>query len=254
MRAVRRREPGGEWRDGSARHCEHAFKCAAELERAGQAKRSGEVKIIVKGILVLLAVGLVGATAARGQAVPKNVEDAINEATNFVDWVPDSDFYPKENAKQALDKGKLCVESIDDAAGKGLAASTVVDTYKGKMTIAEAREMCVSVRDKGGKFFGELTEKEESVYRPFRAILTGDKLRIYNDRLKKYKLYGAGGKVLKTPEEYRDSILWCTTGVDREGIVPVWSVDCWHFKGMAMVGTVTSKTGTGDTAPSSAFR
>jgi hypothetical protein len=114
--------------------------------------------------------------------------------------------------------------------------------------------MCVTVRDKGQKFFGELTEKEEAVFKPFRDILSGDKLRIYNDRLKKYKLYGAGGKVLKTPEEYRDSVLWCTTGVDRGGIVPVWSVDCWHFKGMAMVGTVTSKTGTGDEAPSSAFR
>ena len=98
------------------------------------------------------------------------------------------------------------------------------------------------------------TAEEEAQYEPFRKVLSGDKLRIYNDRLKKYKLYGAGGRVLKTPEDYRDSALWCTTGVDRDGVVPVWSVDCWHFKGMAMVGTVTSKTGEGDEAPSSAFR
>jgi hypothetical protein len=47
--------------------------------------------------------------------------------------------------------------------------------------------------------------------------------------------------------------VWCTTGVDRSGIVPVWSVDCWHFKGMAKVGSVESRTGSGDEAPSSAF-
>ena len=94
----------------------------------------------------------------------------------------------------------------------------------------------------------------------FGALLTGsmvvigDKLGLYNDRLKKYKLYGAEGKVLKTPEDYRDSTLWCTTGVDREGVLPVWSVDCWHFKGMARAGSVETRTGTGDQAPSTAFR
>ena len=122
------------------------------------------------------------------------------------------------------------------------------------MTITGAREMCVSVRDAGQKVFGDLTAAEEAQYEPFRNVLSGDKLSIYNERLKSYKLYGAGGKVLKTPEAYRDSALWCTTGVNRDGIVPVWSVDCWHFKGMAMVGAVTTRTGEGDEAPSSAFR
>jgi len=98
------------------------------------------------------------------------------------------------------------------------------------------------VRDAGQKVFGDLTEAEEAQYEPFRKVLSGDKLILYNDRLKNYKLYGAGGRVLKTPEAYRDSTLWCTTGVDREGIVPVWSVDCWHFKGMTKVGAVESRT------------
>ena len=106
----------------------------------------------------------------------------------------------------------------------------------------------------GGRIIGDLTEAEEAQYEPFRKVLSGDKLGLYNDRLKKYKLYGAGGKVLKTPEDYRNSPLWCTTGVDRDGIVPVWSVDCWHFKGMTKEGPVTTRTGNGDEAPSSAFR
>lgn len=201
----------------------------------------------------LLCTVVLGAGIAMGQKVAKDLEDAINSASNFADWKPSDSMYPKADGKLALENGKACIEKIDDAVSKGLTESTVVDTYKGKMTISEARAMCVKVRDAGQKVFGDLVAEEEAQYEPFRKILTGDKLNLYNDRLKKYKLYGAAGKVLKTPEEYRDSNLWCTTGVDREGVLPVWSVDCWHFKGMAKVGSVESRTGTGDQAPSSAF-
>jgi hypothetical protein len=189
-----------------------------------------------------------------GQKIAKDLDDAITNASSFADWKPEDSMYPKEDGKLALENGKTCIDRIDEAVSKGLAELTVVETPKGKMTISEARAMCVKVRDAGQKVFGDLTVAEEAQYEPFRRILSGDKLNLYNDRLKKYKLYGAGGKVLKTPEQYRDSDLWCTTGVNREGIVPVWSVDCWHFKGMTKVGSVESRTGNGDEAPSSAFR
>ena len=194
------------------------------------------------------------AAPVMAQKISKELEDVINAASNFADWKPEDSMYPKEDGKLALENGKTCIERIDDALSKGLAGATEVDTYKGKMTITEARAMCVKVRDNGQKVFGDLTAAEEAQYEPFRKILSGDKLNLYNDRLKKYKLYGVDGKVLKTPEDYRDSNLWCTTGVDRDGLVPVWSVDCWRFKGMAKVGSVESRTGTGDQAPSSAFR
>lgn len=201
----------------------------------------------------LLCTVVFGAAIAMGQKIAKDLEDAINSASNFADWKPEDSMYPKEDGKLALENGKTCIEKIDEAISKGLAESTMVETYKAKMTITEARAMCAKVRDAGQKVFGDLTGAEEAQYEPFRKILSGDKLNLYNDRLKKYKLYGVGGNVLKTPEHYRDSDLWCTTGVDREGIVPVWSVDCWHFKGMTKVGSVESRTGNGDQAPSSAF-
>jgi hypothetical protein len=202
----------------------------------------------------LLCMALSGTALVIAQKVAKDLEDAISEASIWVGWKPDDSLYPKQDGKKAREDGKTCIDKIDEALSKGLAASTVVETQKGKMTITEAREMCVSVRDAGQKVFGDLTEAEEAQYQPFRRILSGDKLSLYNDRLKKYKLYGAGGKVLKTPEDYRDSALWCTTGVDRDGVLPVWTVDCWHFKGMTKAGSIESKTGTGDQAPSSAFR
>ena len=208
-----------------------------------------------KRMLMAMVVGLtLCAATAVAQKIAKDLQEAIDLAVNFSDWKPEDSMYPKEDGKLALENGKMCLEKIDAALANGLAGSTQVDTNKGNMTITQAREMCVKVRDAGQKVFGDLTAAEESQYEPFRKILTGDKLSLYNDRLKKYKLYGLGGKVLKTAEDYRDSNLWCTTGVDREGIIPVWSVDCWHFKGMTKVGSVESRTGTGDTAPSSAFR
>src|SRR5260370_10601968 len=164
----------------------------------------------------LLSMVLSSPTAlVMAQKVAKDLDDAISSASIWVGWKAEDTFYPKEDGKKALQDGTTCIDKIDEALSKGLAGPTVVETNKGKMTISEAREMCVSVRDAGQKVFGDLTAAEEAQYEPFRQALTGDKLSLYNDRLKKYKLYGAGGKVLKTPEAYRDSPLWCTTGVDR---------------------------------------
>jgi hypothetical protein len=202
----------------------------------------------------LLCTVIFSAAVVMAQKIAKDLEDAINSASNFADWKSGDSMYPKEDGKLALENGKTCIDKIDDAVSKGLSEAIAVETYKGKMTITDARAMCVKVRDAGQKVFGDLVAEEEAQYEPFRKLLTGDKLNLYNDRLKKYKLYGVSGKVLKTPDQYRDSDLWCTTGVNREGIVPVWSVDCWHFKGMTKVGSVENRTGTGDQPPSSAFR
>ena len=208
-----------------------------------------------KRILMATIIGLaLGAPNVVAQKIAKDLQEAIDAAANFSDWKPEDSMYPKEDGKLALENGRTCIEKVDAAMANGVAGSIQVETNKGGMTLTQAREMCVKVRDAGQKVFGDLTAAEEAQYEPFRKVLTGDKLNLYNDRLKKYKVYGLGGKVLKTPEDYRDSNLWCSTGVDREGIVPVWSVDCWHFKGMAKVGSVETRTGTGDEAPSSAFR
>ena len=68
-----------------------------------------------------------------------------------------------------------------------------------KVLLSQPSAMCAKVRDAGQKVFGELTAQEEAQYEPFRKVLSGDKLDLYNRRLKSYKLYGLGGKVLKTP-------------------------------------------------------
>src|SRR5260370_10905305 len=102
----------------------------------------------------LLCMCVFGAAVVLAQKISKELEDAINAASNFADWKASDSMYPKEDGKLALENGKVCIDKIDEAISKGLADSTVVETYKGKMTIAEARAMCVKVRDAGQKVFG----------------------------------------------------------------------------------------------------
>lgn len=121
-------------------------------------------------------------------------------------------------------------------------------------TIAEIREMMPSFLGQADQAVTQAKAEEDAEYAPFRRVLTGDKLNLYNQRLKRYQLYGSGGRVLKTPDQYRDSPVWCTSGVDRNAVIPRWEVDCWHFNGMTKAGEVVHRTGAGEDAPASAFR
>src|SRR5438094_6093117 len=109
----------------------------------------------------MLCVALSATALVMAQKVAKDLDDAISEASIWVGWKPDDSLYPKQDGKKALEDGKTCIDKIDEALSKGLAGSAVVETQKGKMTITEVREMCVSVRDAGQKVFGNLTAAEE---------------------------------------------------------------------------------------------
>jgi hypothetical protein len=185
------------------------------------------------------------------------LRQAAQMATNASGWPKLLSQGPlsEVNARVAADVARQCVKAIDEALASNNSGSTQIELIgDSKTTLDAAREMCVYVLGAADKQHKADVAAQEAEYEPFRKVLSGDKLRIYNTRLKKYKVYGAGGRVLRTPEDYRDSALWCTTGVDRGGIVPVWSVECWRFRGMTLLGSVVSRTGTGDQAPSSAFR
>jgi hypothetical protein len=182
-----------------------------------------------------------------------NAAQAIENASSWPKYIADGTINEELQARGALDISKFCVAKVDEALANGVSDSTSVEAGGNKMTMAEGREMCIYVRDTAQGVVKKQTAAEEAQYEPIRKLLSGDKLRIYNDRLKRYKVYGSGGRVLRTPEDYRDSAVWCTSGVNRDGILPVWSVDCWHFQGMAKAGSVTTKTGEGDESPSSAF-
>lgn len=203
--------------------------------------------------MTMAAIKTMCARIARVAAL-SNAAQAITNASVWPKYIADGTINQELQAKGALEASKFCVAKVDEALANGLADSTEVEGLDQKMSLTDGREMCVYVRGEAQKVVDKQTAAEEAQYEPFRKLLSGDKLSIYNDRLKRYKVYGSGGRVLRTPEDYRDSALWCSSGVNRDGIVPVWSVDCWHFQGMSKAGSVTTRTGDGDEAPSSAFR
>ncbi len=237
---------------------DRALAAGVPAERTVDIEFEGEHYDTIKKPMTLVEIRAMCERVGRVAGKDASLKDAAQAATNASYWpgkISQGEDFSGPNARVAADAANECISAIDKALASGNLESTRIEVLNNnKLTLSEAREMCVYVRAKATKQVSADVASEEAEYEPFRKVLSGDKLNLYNDRLKKYKLYGAGGKVLKTPEAYRDSPLWCTTGVDREGIVPVWSVDCWHFKGMKMVGSVESRTGTGDEAPSSAFR
>ena len=157
------------------------------------------------------------------------------------------------HARVAADAANDCIGSIDKALASGNQPSTQINLIgDSRMTLSDAREMCVYVRDAATKQVTSDVAAQEAEYAPFRKVLSGDKLNLYN-KWKNRKIYATGGRLLRTPESYRDATVWCSVGVNRSGIIPVWDMDCWRFKGMTQVGGLIKKNGTGDEPPSSAF-
>ena len=246
---------------------EHARKCTEAIDKALAAgvsdsktievqfldrnNSSNESKTVSLADLRSLCERLGGA-AGKEDSLRKATQAAIN-ASIWPEKISQGEDFSGPNARVAADAANDCIRSIDKALKSGNAGSTQIELIgDNKMTLSEAREMCVYVRDKATKQVSSDVAAEEAEYEPFRKVLSGDKLNVYNER-KRYKLYTTGGRVLKTPEDYKNAGVWCSVGVNRDGIVTMWDMDCWRFRGMTQVGGVMHKNGTGDEPPSSAF-
>ena len=186
-----------------------------------------------------------------------SLRTARQAAINASDWPQRISQMGKEfggpHARVAAAAANDCIGSIDKALAGGNQQSTQITLIgDSKMTLSDAREMCVYVRDAANKQAKADVAADEALYAPFRKLLSGDKLNRY-DKWKNRKIYATGGRILTTPESYRDAPVWCSVGVNRSGIIPVWDMDCWRFKGMTQAGGLIKKNGTGDEPPSSAF-
>ena len=154
-------------------------------------------------------------------------------------------------ARTALGVSSECVKAIEDALAYGVPGSTVIRVIDRRMSLAEGREMCIYVHDVADKVVNGNTAAEQAAFEPFRKVLTGDKLKIYEEHLHILKLYGHAGKPLATPAQYRDSDVWYTVGVNKE-VRPMWEIRGWRFRGMTKVADYFNN-GIGDEPPSSAF-
>ena len=161
------------------------------------------------------------------------------------------------NADLAIHFGGDCIGAVDKAIGYGVPAETKVEIGFGsgpeKQSLAEVREMCVYVRETGQKKLEEAKAAEELRFQPFTRVLSDDKLKLFNQRMRDVKVYGHGGRLLHTPADYKASEVWCEVGVNREGVMPMWEMACWRFQGMKKSSGPITKEGIGDQPPSSAF-
>jgi hypothetical protein len=246
---------------------EHARKCVEAIDKALAAGVSDSKTIEVKFLnrndsseesktlslaeLRSLCEKL-SSSAGKEDTLRKATQAAIN-ASIWPEKISQGEDFSGPNARVAADAANDCIRSIDSALKSGNTGSTQIELIgDNKMTLSEAREMCIYVRDSATKQVKKDVAAEEALYEPFRKLLSGDKLYVYNE-WKNRKIYTTGGRLLRTPESYRDATVWCSVGVNRDGIVPVWDMDCWRFRGMTQVGGVIRKNGTGDEPPSSAF-
>jgi hypothetical protein len=88
---------------------------------------------------------------------------------------------------------------------------------------------------------------------PFAAVLSGDKLRIFDEVFgTSLMCMGRGGKVLYTPAEYAASPIWVKYTSNDNVHPQQWTLTIYRFQGMKLVSN-ERKTGFGS-APSSAYQ
>lgn len=154
----------------------------------------------------------------------------------------------------ATETGKTALAKLDEARKNGLADTEEISVMGQKMTVADVREQIIYIQSELSKINQKFIAEREAKLAPFRTVLSGDKLSIFNSRFSGTRgVYGVGGKLLRTPAEYASSPVWCEWSEDTNRIVKSWDVACWQFKGMTKVGGPNTKSGFG-TPPASAFR
>jgi hypothetical protein len=178
-----------------------------------------------------------------------------NNANTWAQKIANNDL--GRNADLAVHFGGDCIAAVDRAVGYGVPEATQVEIGFGsgaeKQSLTEVREMCVYVRAAGQKKLEEEKAAEELRFRPFTSVLSDDKLKLFNQRMRDVKVYGHGGRLLRTPADYKTSEVWCEVGVNREGVMPLWEMACWRFQGMKKTSGPITKQGVGDEPPSATF-
>ncbi len=154
----------------------------------------------------------------------------------------------------ATDGAKACVTAADMALAGGVPGAKAFEVAGQEMTLAEVKEKCAGASKAAEAIAAKVKAEEEAKFAPWTKALRDDKLKVFNDTYRKgMNVYGGGGRVLKSPEDFKGASAWFTYGVNRDGIQPRWSLDIYRWKGMKKAG-VSTKNGAGDEPPSSAFK
>lgn len=185
------------------------------------------------------------------------VEDLAQQYFKTVTWI-------EEARKGVADASSLAKSSALElqASMQKAAAANVPDSFivpgiglVKPATVAEIKQMIAPFIGQANVEVEKERAREEEKWRPYTSLLGGDRLKFFNETYRiGTNVYGAGGKYLDTPEEFRTATVMCTRSYTTDKIVEQWRVKCWSFRGNAQVSGPRVQTGYGSTAPASAFR
>lgn len=166
----------------------------------------------------------------------------------------ENDFFSTATAVES------CRKAVGDALSAGLDPQTVIKYSDKRVTLADAEaKVCTALEKKYTRIKAEIVAKAEAERQaklaPYKAVLNGDKWKLYE----KYGLdtwfQGRGGAKLKTPDQHKKAKKWflSSVGRDRATGLKTWRLTIFVFRGNKLRKTDV-KNGRGDTPPSKAFR
>ena len=143
--------------------------------------------------------------------------------------------------------------ALSETIAAGVPDSIIITTHKEQTyTLGEIKREVEQIAARQKTSGDQFKAAEEAKWRPFTSALKGDRLALFN----KYKvgvLYGVGGRLLDTPQEFQTTPMMATLTVDQSGVVNRWNMTIYRFRGDKIISTQT-KSGWGSDAPSSAYR
>lgn len=121
-------------------------------------------------------------------------------------------------------------------------------------TVAEIRKMIEPLIGQANEVVQREKDADDAKWLPFTSQLAGDRLKFFNETYRGgTNVYGAGGKYLDTPAEFRTATVMCTETFTTDQLIERWSVRCWTFRGNSQVSGPRITRGYGH-APPSAYR
>lgn len=185
------------------------------------------------------------------------VEDLAQQYFKTVTWIEES----RKGVQDASSLAKSSAEELQKSMIKA-AAANVPDSFivpgiglVKPATVAEIKQMIAPFISQANAEVEKEKAAEEAKWRPYTSLLAGDRLKFFNETYRiGTNVYGAGGRYLDTPEEFRTATVMCTQSYTNDRVIEQWRVKCWTFRGNTQVSGPRVTSGYGSSAPSSAYR
>lgn len=156
-----------------------------------------------------------------------------------------------------------CNKYVQWATEDGLDPKTKIKCYDRELEFKDVKaQVCDAYYKHVSSLYPPLAERETKC-KAIRDQLSGDKLRWFTGEAQSSSnpgchgldyFHGKGGRVLKTPADFKSEPVWFKYTVDRTGSSPRWEMLRIPFSGMKEAGRQSSSSAIGEDPPNSAYR